>query len=622
MNTLRFNKIDFLRAVAIISVIGYHYYPDIVQSGFLGVDLFIFISGFLITNKLELLSVEKNKIIFINQRLKKILPGLVFTIFFVIFLFFTIFSKHEFDKLIKHAIASIAFIQNTNLNNELGYFNNESNTKPFNHLWSLAIEVQFYLVYFLVYLLKINKIKFILSLGLISLLFNIYFLINSKDIYFLFHSRFWEFSIGTLTYYLVNKFKFKFLYNNNSLLDFLIISLIIYFQFSLNSFEINPNIPSFLLAFLFILHISNSNENLIYHNKVIIYISSISYQLFLFHWPILLFFQMLGVSNSLQPLLFTIIFTTLYYHFIDKIFFINNLNWSTNLLISSIFLFILYFLIIIPKNINQNEIRYNNYDSNLYSEYKELKYFKKMNNNIFCSQIFEIPLKECNKIEKNSIFVFGDSFVSAAIDTILISNINNISTTIYSNSGHCFSMPHYGPDSCKNELIEIIEFIQLNKIKHFVLAPNWNNYYNGMQYGLDFSLHKENQKNFKDKFLKFIQTLKLLDINIILFYSQPMGFNKIDCNFHVKRNLDNNFCSIDSEEENKAHGHYIDYLDDLSYSYNLKQFKPKNYLCTDGKCYGSYKGINFTNDGNHLSSYGSIYLSNLAKNEINNLFNY
>jgi hypothetical protein len=101
-----------------------------------------------------------------------------------------------------------------------------------------------------------------------------------------------------------------------------------------------------------------------------------------------------------------------------------------------------------------------------------------------------------------------------------------------------------------------------------------------------------------------------------------MGFKKIDCNFHVKRNLDNNFCSIDSEEENKAHGHYIDYLDDLSYSYNLKQFKPKNYLCTDGKCYGSYKGINFTNDGNHLSSYGSIYLSNLAKNEINNLFNY
>jgi hypothetical protein len=102
-----------------------------------------------------------------------------------------------------------------------------------------------------------------------------------------------------------------------------------------------------------------------------------------------------------------------------------------------------------------------------------------------------------------------------------------------------------------------------------------------------------------------------------------MGFNKLDCNFHLKRNLDkdNNFCFLNSDNEHIAHGDYINFLDGISNDFNLKQFKPKNYLCTDGRCYGSYNGINLTTDGYHLSSYGSIYLSNLAKNEIMNLFN-
>jgi peptidoglycan/LPS O-acetylase OafA/YrhL len=623
MNNFKYNKIDFLRAVAIISVIGFHYFPDIVQSGFLGVDLFIFISGLLITNKLELLSNEKNKFNFINQRLKRILPGLVFTIFFIIISFFSIFSKYEFEKLVKHAIASLSFIQNINLNNELGYFNNESNTKPLNHLWSLALEVQFYLVYFLIYFFNNSKIKIIIFIGFFSILLNIYFLYISKDIYFSFYSRFWEFSIGSLAFYIINKNKAILINNNNSVIDVLIIFFLFCLQISSNSFNIHPNIPSFLVAILFILHISNANVFFIYNNKLIIYISSISYQLFLFHWPILLYFQMVGVNNPVQPLLFTILFTIIYYHFIDRKFFINNSNWYGNLLISLTAMFIICFFVIYPSNINQPEIRYNNYDSNKYSEYKELKYFKKINSSIYCSQIFEIPFKECNVIDKNSIFVFGDSFISAAIDTVLISKINNISSTIYSNSGRCFSMPEYGPDICKNELDSILQFIQSNNIKHIILAPNWNNYYNGMQYGLDFSLHKETKFKFKDSLRMLINKLKILDVNIILFYSQPMGFNKLDCNFHLKRNLDkdNNFCIVNSANEHIAHGDYINFLDGISNEFNLKQFKPKDYLCLDGRCYGSYNGINLTTDGYHLSSYGSIYLSNLAKDEIINLFN-
>ncbi|EIF6912722.1 acyltransferase, partial [Salmonella enterica] len=136
--------IDGLRAIAVVLVITYHAFPNLAPGGFIGVDIFFVISGYLITSILNI-NISNNKYSikdFYRRRIDRLFPALLLVMFSVfIFGWFTLFPD-EFMQLGKQLAGSAGFVSNIVFYSETGYFNATSPTKPLLHLWSLGIEEQ------------------------------------------------------------------------------------------------------------------------------------------------------------------------------------------------------------------------------------------------------------------------------------------------------------------------------------------------------------------------------------------------------------------------------------------------------------------------------------------------
>ena len=196
--------IDGLRALAVLAVILYHAFPTALRGGFVGVDVFFVISGYLITLVLHqaLERGDFSLLDFYARRIRRIFPALLLML--LACLVFGWFGLHddEYAQLGKHVLGGVGFVANLVLWNESGYFDNSANTKPLLHLWSLGIEEQFYLVWpwLLAWTWRRGKSLLGMTLGLVtlSLAFNLY--VASQDQVADFYSpltRFWELSVGS-----------------------------------------------------------------------------------------------------------------------------------------------------------------------------------------------------------------------------------------------------------------------------------------------------------------------------------------------------------------------------------------------------------------------------------------
>jgi peptidoglycan/LPS O-acetylase OafA/YrhL len=141
--------IDGLRAIAVLSVIGYHAFPGIIPGGFVGVDIFFVISGYLISG-IIVSSLGDGTFSFKNfyaRRIKRIFPAL-FVVLAACGLFgwFTLLPR-EYKELGKHIAGGAGFVSNFFFWSESGYFDTAAEFKPLLHLWSLGIEEQFYIVW-------------------------------------------------------------------------------------------------------------------------------------------------------------------------------------------------------------------------------------------------------------------------------------------------------------------------------------------------------------------------------------------------------------------------------------------------------------------------------------------
>ena len=141
--------IDGLRAVAVLSVIAFHFFPTWLSGGFLGVDIFFVISGFLITKIIvgQMADQRFSLIDFYSRRAKRILPALIFILLATLVCGYALLLANEYENLGRHILHSSFFANNFLLMRESGYFDADSLLKPLNHLWSLAVEEQFYLIW-------------------------------------------------------------------------------------------------------------------------------------------------------------------------------------------------------------------------------------------------------------------------------------------------------------------------------------------------------------------------------------------------------------------------------------------------------------------------------------------
>lgn len=292
-NTRR-QDVDGLRAIAVISVILYHAFPTLFPSGFIGVDIFFVISGYVISKSItyQLQSSSFSFIYFWKRRFFRLMP-VAFLVLIVNFLIALILlSPNQLIELSQSILAFLGFGANIFFWQSTGYFETESALKPLLHLWSLSVEQQFYLLFplalLLLYKRKLNPI------ALTILFFLSFFLMVWASIYtpsanfYLIPTRIWEFLIG----YFCVIHQDKISPTTSSRLEILGLSLIVISIFLLNPDSKWPNPLAILptLGSALILLNSSSKKSFtkkILSSKILVFIGLASYSLYLWHQPIL-----------------------------------------------------------------------------------------------------------------------------------------------------------------------------------------------------------------------------------------------------------------------------------------------------------------------------------------------
>lgn len=315
MTTLPYRpEIDGLRAIAVLSVIFFHLGWTWVPGGFLGVDVFFVISGYLITSIIitDLENNTFNLMSFYERRARRLLPILFLVMLSCIPLSWIIMHPTQMLDFSQSLIATTTFVSNILFWREDGYFGAESALKPLLHTWSLAVEEQFYIVFplFAWLIFKFWRNSFIwllIFICLVSLVISDWGS-KHKEIanFYLPITRAWELIIGSICAVLLRKYQIK-PKNTLSLMGFtaVIFSIFIYSQ-NTPTPSLYTLLPIIGTAFIILFSHNSNFVGSFLSFKPIVFISLISYSLYLWHHPIIVFSKLyqLPLNSPLPVILF------------------------------------------------------------------------------------------------------------------------------------------------------------------------------------------------------------------------------------------------------------------------------------------------------------------------------
>lgn len=349
-------EIDGLRALAVVPVILFHAGFELFSGGFVGVDVFFVISGYLITTIL-IEDLENNRFSIINfyeRRARRILPALYFVLLISSLVSTLLMSPQQLKDFGQSLIATVTFSSNIYFFLKADYWAQSSEFLPLLHTWSLAVEEQYYLIFpiFLFFSWRFGKNRvfwIIILIAIISLMLSEWGWRNKTIAnFYLTLTRAWELLAGSIVAFIIQK---KGVQKNNSL-ALLGLTAVVFSIFAYDNTTPFPSVYTLLPVLGIVLFLLYADKETfaarLLSKKVFVGIGLISYSAYLWHQPLLAFVQV--YQNSIDTNLaekiciagITFLIATLSYKYIEYPFRIKKKISSKNILYFTIFPLIIF----------------------------------------------------------------------------------------------------------------------------------------------------------------------------------------------------------------------------------------------------------------------------------------
>jgi len=663
--------IDGLRAFAVLAVVAFHAFPRWLKGGFIGVDVFFVISGYLIST-IIFKSLDKGAFSFYEfyaRRIRRIFPALILVLVACFIFGWFALLPDEYKQLGKHIAAGTGFVSNIVFWRESGYFDNAADTKPLLHLWSLAVEEQFYIVWplilWFVWKLKFNLITVTVIFAITSFVLNLNGMKqDSVATFYSLQTRFWELLTGSLLAWVE-------LYRNNSFAHLRkklggYISNILYLEKQGADDRLLSNALSFfgflLLAYGFLqlnkglsfpgkwalipvigtllLLMGGSSawvNRTILSNKIAVWIGLISFPLYLWHWPLLSFARIVGNSipnRNIRAGVIVLSVTLAYltYKFVEhpvRFEKYNKIKVAILLLLTGIIGFIGY------CTFRYDGLSFRKSISGIAEDVQNLKMpiFTRQSDGS-CQNLLGLDQKNkdiicITKSSAPEVIIVGDSH-AMALNSAAYLNKFKLNTLLIAVHG-CVPLVGYsilenkGANKPCDDLPDLVQntISKYKSIKTIILLTRGPFYFTGDGYGIEgkstYSIKSdeaslENQAEmFQHGFSNFISILEKNKLDIIFVIDMPeLGENPSGCFFQrptlmfINHSLSSN-CSQDYDKVLFRQKIYRNVVGNIKQANpNIKVYDPLRVFCDNFKCYSIRNGNLYYFDDDHISISGSF----------------
>ena len=578
------NHITIMRTVAVILVLIFHFDNELLISGYIGVDIFFVISGYLIASiALKRINDKESLKQFYIKRVMRIYPVLLFVSFSVIFVLSLIeYLEIETLQMFRDTIVLYSNFKAEKIN--LDYFGNNNNNYLL-HLWSISIELQFYLMFPLLMLSsKIKNNIFFVTIGLI--IASVVILLSQELSYYNSLGRMLAFSSGILAFLLSSKVK------SNNYIFFASLVILVILSFVDMDIKTYPNYNNLIVVFTAIIALLFGKITQEKRYKPFIFIGIISYSIYLWHYPLFLFFHHLNIESDIinVGLLVTglLILSVFSYYIIEKRFTQKNYANYT-LLFIIIPLLCLIFITYYKKNQTLNIPIINKFYEKMtlnpilyYSDLARLDISKKYEG---CLDNKGELLTNCSTVNSNTktALVLGNSFVHSG-GLVFLDQVTahyNIKSDFYYLFG----------DAIKKD--KLYESIKNNKYDYLIVYYPWW----GINKDNIISEYKELSKNTQLIFVKGtkyninIDKKQLFRFKNLFISDKKKAFN---CIIQKPYSTDTDYAILDSVlEELNAKSINI---------YEVQKNKNGDYIC-------SYDNIALYLDSSHINNYAGEFFA-------------
>ena len=628
-------EIDGLRAIAVLPVLFFHANLPFFTGGFVGVDVFFVISGYLITSIIltELNAQNFSLISFYERRIRRVFPALYLVVLTSIPFAWWFLLPKDMQNFAESVVSIPLFLSNFLFESQSGYFDPGVETKPLIHTWSLAVEEQYYLLFpaLMIFFQRYSttrQVVILTMLCMLSLLLAEWGVANApSDAYFLLPARMWELLAGAIAAFYLTQKGAPFANEPLSVLGMLLIFVGV---FAFDSDTPFPGLSAALPVFGTVLVIMFCSTGLIVHsllsNRVLVGIGLISYSLYVWHQPVLAFakyqyFDEMSIPISLALLGLSFALSLLSWRYVERPF-RNRARLSRRFVFTSAFLFsVLLVSLGLFGTLKKGD---------LYRFSPEVMQISTPPGGILCPFDDDGKCVLGDKQERPSVLIIGDSHVS-----VLQQNLDRslkglgVSAVVFTSSWCPPFLDVFRSDDstrdCATTMSKAFDrALGDDTIKSVILHAEWANYAQGTRWKTRDTRYffdeltsntsiDENKRVFERGVTRTVEALSDAGKRVIIVKSVPeydvLLPNYLARSFERHGKLVLGDAGITTVEYSQRNEEVEQAFQKLPKDSGLAFVETFDVFCPEGQCKAfDAKNNVLYNDANHLSLYGARML--------------